>query len=172
MRSKSFIVAFCLFVASVVSGSTVEASGRDTHVYRGKYTNYSDIIYTWDGEHLYRGKYTNYSDILYTWDGKHLYRGKYTNYSDILYTWDGRHLYNGKYTNYSDIMFTWDGKHIYNGKYTNYSDIILTYDGEQLFRHPSDVRWTGSGDRDAAVGNVTIKRARWSKSSTTVHADL
>ena len=33
---------------------------------------------------IYRGKYTNSSDIMYTWDGKFLYRGKYTNSSDII----------------------------------------------------------------------------------------
>lgn len=80
-----------------------------THIYKGRYTNSSDILYTWDGEHLYRGRYTNSSDVLYTWDGKHLYSGRYTSSSDILYTWDGRHLYKGRYTNSSDIVLTVDG---------------------------------------------------------------
>lgn len=59
------------------------------HVYRGRYTNSSDILYTWDGKHIYKGRYTNSSDILYTFDGKHLYRGRYTNFSDILLTFGG-----------------------------------------------------------------------------------
>ena len=71
-----------------VNASASEATGGDGHIYRGKYTNYSDIIYTWDGKHVYRGKYTNYSDIMFTYDGKHLYVGKYTNYSDIIVTFD------------------------------------------------------------------------------------
>ena len=36
--------------------------------------------------HLYKGRFTNTSDILYTFDGKHLYRGRFTNTSDILLT--------------------------------------------------------------------------------------
>lgn len=39
------------------------------HYYRGAYTNFSDIRYTWDGEHIYRGAYTNFSDILFSYDG-------------------------------------------------------------------------------------------------------
>ena len=38
----------------------------DTYIYRGRFTNTSDILTTWDGKHLYRGKYTNTSDILLT----------------------------------------------------------------------------------------------------------
>lgn len=41
----------------------------DTHIYRGRYTNSSDILCTWDGKHLYRGRYTNFSDILLTFGG-------------------------------------------------------------------------------------------------------
>lgn len=29
----------------------------------------SDILYTFDGRHLYRGRYTNTSDILMSFDG-------------------------------------------------------------------------------------------------------
>ncbi len=36
-----------------------------THFYSGKYTNHSDIMYTWDGEHIYKGQYTNHSDNLH-----------------------------------------------------------------------------------------------------------
>ena len=41
----------------------------DTHIYRGRYTNTSDILYTWDGKHIYKGRYTNTSDILMTFGG-------------------------------------------------------------------------------------------------------
>lgn len=41
----------------------------DTHIYKGRYNNSSDILYTFDGKHLYRGRYTNSSDILLTFDG-------------------------------------------------------------------------------------------------------
>ena len=40
----------------------------DTHIYKGRYTNTSDILYTFDGKHLYKGRYTNTSDILMTFD--------------------------------------------------------------------------------------------------------
>ncbi len=39
--------------------------------------------------HLYKGRYTNSSDIMYIFDGKHVYKGRYTNTSDIIYTFDG-----------------------------------------------------------------------------------
>lgn len=39
------------------------------HIHSGRYTNTSDIIYTFDGKHLYRGRYTYTSDILLTIDG-------------------------------------------------------------------------------------------------------
>lgn len=60
----------------------------ETHIYKGRYTNSSDILYTWDGKHLYKGRYTNSSDIIYTFDGKHMYRGRYTYSSDIILTFD------------------------------------------------------------------------------------
>ena len=41
----------------------------DIHIYKGRYTNSSDILYTSDGKHLYLGRYTNSSDILMTIDG-------------------------------------------------------------------------------------------------------
>ena len=56
-----------------------------THIYKGRYKNTSDILYTWDGKHLYRGRFTNTNDILYTFDGKYLYRGRFTNTNDVLY---------------------------------------------------------------------------------------
>lgn len=104
---KLLMVPIALLLSSYSFASKSEA-GSDIHIYKGRYSNWSDIICTWDGEHLYRGKYTNYSDILYTWDGKHLYKGRYTNYSDVLLTYDGEHVYKGCYTNYSDILLTLD----------------------------------------------------------------
>ena len=53
---KSLVLGFALLAALL--GPT-ESSGRETHVYSGKYSNYSDIIYTWNGKHLYTGKYAN-----------------------------------------------------------------------------------------------------------------
>ena len=106
MKIKVLLLALVFSLAPFMNASASEAAGGDGHVYRGKYTNYSDIIYTWDGKHLYRGKYSNYSDILYTWDGKYIYKGRFTNTSDILYTFDGKHLYRGRFTNTSDILLT------------------------------------------------------------------
>lgn len=40
--------------------------------------------------HLYSGRSTYSSDILYTFDGKHLYKGNSTYSSNILYTVSGR----------------------------------------------------------------------------------
>mgnify|MGYP003295358700 CR=1 FL=1 len=109
--SRLLLKLLLLPIALLLSGSTFPSqseAGSDAHIYKGRYSNYSDIIYTWDGEHLYKGRYANYSDIIYTWDGKHLYKGRYTNYSDIILTYDGKHLYRGRYTNYSDILLTLD----------------------------------------------------------------
>ena len=67
---------FVSLLIGLIIGSTVSlysTSMADTHIYRGRYTNTSDILTTWDGKHLYSGRYTNTSDILYTWDGRHLY---------------------------------------------------------------------------------------------------
>lgn len=142
MRLLFSLISLILFTANT-------ATMADTHIYRGRYTNTSDIVCTWDGEHLYNGRYSNTSAILYTWDGKHLYHGRYTNTSAILYTWDGRHVYRGRYTNTSDILYTWDGKHIYKGRYTNMSDILYTFDGKHLYRgrytNTSDILMTFNG---------------------------
>ena len=67
----------------------------DIHIYKGRFTNTSDILYTFDGEHIYSGRYTNTSDVRYTFDGKHLYDGRFTNTSDICLTVDGK---NASYT--------------------------------------------------------------------------
>ena len=61
----------------------------DIYIYKGRFTNTSDILYTWDGKHIYKGRFANTSDILYTFDGKHLYRGRFTNTSNILMTCNG-----------------------------------------------------------------------------------
>ena len=98
----SLILMLFLFAASGFNNNAM----ADTYIYRGRYTNTSDILTTWDGKHLYSGRYTNTSDILYTWDGKCLYKGRFTNTSDILYTFDGKHLYRGRFTNTSDILLT------------------------------------------------------------------
>ena len=57
-------LVFC-FAGAVLSTTDLMA---DTYSYRGRYTNSSDIIYTFDGKHLYKGRYTNSSDILLTFD--------------------------------------------------------------------------------------------------------
>lgn len=85
MRFVSLLIAFLLVNVSLINAYNMS----DTHIYKGRYTNTSDILYTWDGKHLYGGRYSNTSDILYTWDGRHLYRGRYTNTSDILMSFDG-----------------------------------------------------------------------------------
>lgn len=85
---KKYLSLFLILFLFAVSGLNFRAMA-DTHIYRGRYTNTSDILCTWDGKHIYKGRYTNTSDILYTFDGKHLYRGRYTNTSDIIHTIDG-----------------------------------------------------------------------------------
>ena len=92
IQSVSKLICLLLIFLSL-SNTKIMA---ENHVYRGRYTNSSDILYTWDGKHVYSGRYTNSSAILYTWDGKHLYQGRYTNSSNILYTWDGKHIYKGR----------------------------------------------------------------------------
>ena len=62
-----------------------------------------------NGRHLYRGRFTNTSDIIYTWDGRYVYKGRFTNTSDILYTYDGDHLYCGRFTFMTDVRLTVDG---------------------------------------------------------------
>ena len=85
---KKYLYLFMVLFLFAASGFNYRAMA-DTHIYRGRYTNTSDILSTWDGKHLYSGRYTNTSAILYTWDGKHLYRGRYTNTSDIIITVGG-----------------------------------------------------------------------------------
>ena len=55
---KRFALSILLVLVSFFTVFATEGSGN-VHIYRGKYANYSDIRYTWDGEHLYRGKFTN-----------------------------------------------------------------------------------------------------------------
>ena len=98
----SLILMLFLFAASGFNHNAM----ADTHIYRGRFTNTSDIQTTWDGKHLYNGRFSNTSAIMYTWDGKYLYKGRFTNTSDILYTFDGKHLYRGRFTNTSDILLT------------------------------------------------------------------
>ena len=105
MPTKKYFSVILTLSLIAASGFTYDAMA-DIHIYRGRYTNTSDILTTWDGKHMYSGRYTNTSAILYTWDGKHIYRGRYTNTYDIIYTFDGKHLYRGRYTNTSDILLT------------------------------------------------------------------
>lgn len=79
------IYMFLMLFLFEASGFTYKAMAN-IHIYRGRYTDTSDILTTWDGKHIYRGRYTDWSDIAYTFDGKHLYRGRYTDTSDILLT--------------------------------------------------------------------------------------
>ena len=119
----SLLLMLFLFAASGFNHNAL----ADTHIYRGRFTNTSDIQTTWDGKHLYNGRFSNTSAIMYTWDGKHLYRDRFTNTSDILYTWDGKYLYKGGFSNTADILYTFDGKHLYRGRFTNTSYILLTF---------------------------------------------
>ena len=80
---KKITLTLCLSIVGTV------LTMAETHIYKGRYTNSSDILYTWDGKHIYKGRYTNSSDILFTYDGKHLYKGRYTNSSDIILTYGG-----------------------------------------------------------------------------------
>lgn len=50
---KRLFVVLTVLLSSVFTGLASETAGSDGHIYRGRYANYSDIIYTWDGEHLY-----------------------------------------------------------------------------------------------------------------------
>lgn len=49
MHRRLIILLICLIFADYA----------DKHIYKGRYTNSSDILYTWDGKHVYRGRYTN-----------------------------------------------------------------------------------------------------------------
>lgn len=40
----------------------------ETHIYKGRYTNSSDILYTRDEKHMYSGRYTYSSDIILAFD--------------------------------------------------------------------------------------------------------
>ena len=64
-----------------------------TYIYKGRFKNTSDILYTWDGKHLYKGRFTNTNVILYTFDGKYLYKGRFTNINDVLYSVHGKNVY-------------------------------------------------------------------------------
>lgn len=64
IRKLALLLVLC-FAGAVLSTTDLVA---DTHIYRGRYTNTSDILYTFDGKHLYKGRYTNSSDILMTFD--------------------------------------------------------------------------------------------------------
>ena len=69
--SRLLLKLLLLPIALLLSGSTFPSqieAGSDAHIYKGRYKNYSDIIYTWDGKHFYKGRYANYSDILLTLD--------------------------------------------------------------------------------------------------------
>ena len=83
--SKKYLSLFLMLFLFAASGFNYNAMA-DTHIYRGRFTNTSDIQTTWDGKHLYNGRFSNTSAIMYTWDGKHLYRGRFTHTSDILLT--------------------------------------------------------------------------------------
>lgn len=56
-------------VLHTVTILALHPAAMSTHIYKGRYTNSSDILYTWDGKHLYKGRYTNSSDIVLTVDG-------------------------------------------------------------------------------------------------------
>ena len=63
---------FVSLLIGLIIGSTVSlysTSMADTHIYRGRYTNTSDILYRFDGKYMDRDLYTNTSDILLTADG-------------------------------------------------------------------------------------------------------
>ena len=76
-----FLLSFIFLPLSIMA---------DTYIYRGRYTNPSEIIYTWDGKNLYKGRYPNSSEIINVYDGKYFYKGRYSNSSNIIYTTDGK----------------------------------------------------------------------------------
>ena len=78
---RILIVAVCMCLSNFGL-----AHGQNVHIYKGRYANSNDIMYTWNGEHLYRGRYCNYSDVVLTYDGRHVYKSRYSNYSDIILT--------------------------------------------------------------------------------------
>ena len=59
MHRRLIILLICLIFADYA----------DTHIYKERYTNSSDILFTYDGKHMYRGRYTNSSDIILTYGG-------------------------------------------------------------------------------------------------------
>jgi hypothetical protein len=64
---KKYLSLFLMLFLFAASGFNFRAMA-DTHIYKGRYANTSDILYTFDGKHLYKGRYTNTSDILMTFD--------------------------------------------------------------------------------------------------------
>ena len=62
------IFLFTLLAISCSFASLNATDMADSHIYKGRYTNFLDIIYTFDGKHLYSGRYTNFSDIMMTFD--------------------------------------------------------------------------------------------------------
>lgn len=68
LACKKYLSLFLMLFVFAVSGFNHKAMA-DTHIYRGRYTNTSDILTTWDGKHLYSGRYTNTSGILLTANG-------------------------------------------------------------------------------------------------------
>lgn len=64
---KSRLIAFWVFL-QIITLSFSQNMGS-THLYRGRFTNSSDIIYTYDGRYFYQGRFTNSSDIIKTTDG-------------------------------------------------------------------------------------------------------
>ncbi len=65
MSINKYLYLFLVLLLFAASGFNFRAMA-DIHIYRGRYTNTSDILYTFDGKHLYKGRYTNMSDILMT----------------------------------------------------------------------------------------------------------
>lgn len=58
---KKFVI---LAVMLTIAVGTVIAH----HIYKGVFTSYTDIVYTYDDRHIYRGNSTSYTDIVYTFD--------------------------------------------------------------------------------------------------------
>ena len=96
-----------------------------TYIYKGRFKNTSDILYTWDGKHLYKGRFTNDNDILYTFDGKYLYRGRFTNINDVLYSVHGNNVYRGRYNDISNLKSERESvKNSIKSSYPEYLDLI------------------------------------------------
>ena len=58
-------------------------------VYKGRYTNSGDQIFTVENGNVYKGRYTNSGDQIFTVENGNVYKGRYTNSGDQIMKIEG-----------------------------------------------------------------------------------